>query len=152
MKIDVYISKNNAAIHLGHAELLLRELIELETTVVDRNLKQPTLQKVLRVFASRGDTQKAVGQLRVRMRLRKPIMEALRFYREKSEIAGLTGPSMEERSRKKLITIQVESGHNLKTHYSGVTQIAPFFYYQFYTFDEKYSRTGLGHNPAFAEA
>ena len=31
MKVDVYISKNNAAIHLGHAEIFLRELIERET-------------------------------------------------------------------------------------------------------------------------
>ena len=33
MKIDIYISKNNAAIHLGHAEIHLRELVERETVM-----------------------------------------------------------------------------------------------------------------------
>ena len=33
MKLDIYISKNNAAIHLGYAEIFLRELIERETAV-----------------------------------------------------------------------------------------------------------------------
>ena len=33
MKIDIYISKNNAAIHLGHAEIHLRELVERETAM-----------------------------------------------------------------------------------------------------------------------
>jgi len=31
LKLDVYISKNNAAIHLGHAEVYLRELVERES-------------------------------------------------------------------------------------------------------------------------
>ena len=31
MKLDVYLSKNNAAVLIGRAEVLLRELIERET-------------------------------------------------------------------------------------------------------------------------
>jgi protein fantom len=33
LKLDVYISKNNAAIHLGRAEVFLREIVERETAV-----------------------------------------------------------------------------------------------------------------------
>jgi hypothetical protein len=35
MKMDIYISKNNAAIHIGHAEIFLREIMERETIVSD---------------------------------------------------------------------------------------------------------------------
>lgn len=43
IKLDVYISKNNAAIHLGHAEIFLRELIARETAVVDAAMKTPVI-------------------------------------------------------------------------------------------------------------
>lgn len=35
--------------------------------------------------------------------------------------------------------------------YSGITTIAPFFYYQFFNFDERYSATGAGDNPIFED-
>jgi hypothetical protein len=37
----------------------------------------------------------------------------------------------------------------LKVKYSDLTDIAPFFYYQFFTFDERYSGNGAGTNPKF---
>jgi len=33
MKLDIYISKNNSAVHLGYAEIFLKDLIERETAV-----------------------------------------------------------------------------------------------------------------------
>jgi hypothetical protein len=38
---------------------------------------------------------------------------------------------------------------NLKVKYADITDIAPFFYYQFFTFDERYSGNGAGVNPKF---
>ena len=35
LKLDVYISKNNSAVHLGKAEILLRDLIEREAAHVE---------------------------------------------------------------------------------------------------------------------
>lgn len=55
------------------------------------------------------------------------------------------------KSRKKLITVQVVGGKDIKVKYSGVSKIAPFFYYQFYTFDERYSATSTGENPIFED-
>lgn len=43
VKLDIYISKNNAAVHLGYAELLLRELVERETAVQDASYKTPVV-------------------------------------------------------------------------------------------------------------
>jgi hypothetical protein len=50
MKLDVYISKNNAAVLLGHAEVNLRGLIERETAVTDASFKTPVIQETVRVF------------------------------------------------------------------------------------------------------
>jgi len=47
------------------------------------------------------------------------------------------------------VTIQVLGCKDLKAANEGVSSIAPFFYYQFYTFDERYSHTAAGRNPKF---
>ena len=77
----------------------------------------------------------------------------MRFYREKSEIANMTRAaqmnSSSLASAKRLVTIQVVSAVNLKLKYSEVSDVAPFFYYQFFTFDERYSGNGIGTNPKF---
>lgn len=88
--------------------------------------------------------------------MRKPISEAMRFFREKNEINNMAARSQldEERMkvRRKLVTIQIVKAHDLKVKYSGVAKIAPFFYYQFYTFDERYSSTSTGENPIFEDS
>lgn len=98
--------------------------------------------------------------MRFKMRMRKPISEAMRFYRQRNEINNLqlTGHEtvleggLNPRNRKKLITVQIVRCRDIKVKYSTVNQtIAPFFYYQFYTFDEHYSITGAGPNPTFED-
>lgn len=43
IKIDLYISKNEKAIHIGHGEVYLRELIDRETVLSEVNLKCPVI-------------------------------------------------------------------------------------------------------------
>jgi hypothetical protein len=161
MKIDIYISKNNAAIHLGHAEIFLREIVERETALQDLSYKTPVIQKTIRIFAAKGsNTDQPIGSIRYKMRMRRPISEAIRFYREKNEIANMSaahdvfiegGVNDPSRGRKKLITLQIVGCKEIKVKYSGVSHIAPFFYYQFYNFDERYSATGAGDHPIFED-
>jgi ligand-binding SRPBCC domain-containing protein len=93
VKIDVYISKNNSAIHLGHAEVFLRDLIERETPLQDANtFKTPVITKPIRIFAARHthtNTEQHLGMLKLKMRLRRPVGEAVRYFREKNEIETL---------------------------------------------------------------
>ena len=37
----------------------------------------------------------------------------------------------------------------MKTRYADVSNISPFFFYQFYTFDDRYSANTVGVNPQF---
>ena len=40
----------------------------------------------------------------------------------------------------------------LSVKYGDVVQLSPFFYYQFYDFDERYSATSSGKSPVFEDA
>jgi hypothetical protein len=40
---------------------------------------------------------------------------------------------------------------DLAVKYGDVVNISPFFYYQFYDFDERYSPTSAGKNPIFED-
>ena len=154
LKLDVYISKNNSVIHLGHCRVLLRELIERERPIQDISSKTPVIEKTVRVIG-KGDVH--VGNVKIKMRMRKPLSQAVRYFREKNELdnikaldvgAGVSGV-ISGGSRKKNITIQIVGCKDLSVKYGDVVTIAPFFYYQFYDFDERYSATQSGKNPQF---
>lgn len=100
----------------------------------------------------------SLGQLRVKLRLRKPIAEAMRYHRDMGEVreaardASATGDKQGPAGpRQCIVTIQVDRGQDLKVGYGNVAQIAPFFYYQFFTFEEKYSHAATGCNPSFQD-
>ena len=50
LKMDIYVSKNNAAVQVGRAEVLLKELIESEIVSASLNSKTPVVQKWARVY------------------------------------------------------------------------------------------------------
>ena len=87
------------------------------------------------------------------MRLRKPIHESMRYFREKNEIANMTKATQMNlgtlQPPKRLVTIQIVGAHNLQMKYAELSDVAPFFYYQFFTFDERYSANGSSVNPKF---
>lgn len=118
MKMDIYISKNNAAVHLGRAEINLRELVEREVGVQDAAWRTPVVQKTVRIMGARGD--QLIGNLRFKMRMRKPISEAARYFRERNEIENLKAFEGTTASRKKLITIQVVGCKDIQVKYGDV--------------------------------
>ena len=86
LKLDVYLSKNNAAVHLGRAEISLRELVE-SGGGQSSSWKTPVVQKTVRVMSVRGEQM--IGNMRFKMRMRKPVSEAIRYFREKNEIENI---------------------------------------------------------------
>ena len=85
LKLDVYVSKNNAAVQVGRAEVLLKELIESEIVSASLNSKTPVVQRWARVYpvafpanhaGSTGvinDQMRPLGTIKYKMRFRKPI-------------------------------------------------------------------------------
>jgi hypothetical protein len=51
--------------------------------------------------------------------------------------------------QKKLVTISIVAAHGLRTAYSDTVNMSPFFFYQFYTFDDRYSANSVGASPNF---
>jgi len=88
LKMDIYISRNNAAVHMGHCEIMLRDLIEREATHISS--KTPLIQKFENVFATGVNGKVIIGTIKYKMRLRKPIKESMRYYQEKQEIQNMT--------------------------------------------------------------
>ena len=90
------------------------------------------------------------------MRLRKPIREAVRYYESLADVNKATANTFTPGVKgglggKCMVTIQVVGGKELKAANESVTPMAPFFFYQFYTFDERYSHTAEGRNPRFGD-
>ena len=48
-----------------------------------------------------------------------------------------------------MVTISIVKAHGLKLRYADVSNVSPFFFYQFYTFDDRYSANSVGVNPTF---
>ena len=145
------MSVNNSAVHLGRCEVLLRDLIERE--VVHADSKTPLIQQWAKVYAIGQEKNQPIGTIKYKMRLRKPIHESMRYFREKNEIANMTKTTQLSLGTlappKRLVSIQIVAAHNLKMKYAEISDVAPFFYYQFFTFDERYSTNGQGVNPRF---
>lgn len=93
------------------------------------------------------------------MRLRKPIQEALRYHRDMTGVRDTTRAATTAAGRpgsvtaqKQVVTIQVVGCQDLKCNYGDVSQMAPFFHYQFFTFPERLSHTAGGPNPTFQDS
>ena len=100
LKMDVYVSKNNAAVQVGRAEILLKELIESEQISRNINMKTPVIQRWARVYpvafpqnksasGVMNEQMKPLGVIKFKMRLRKPIQEQMRYFREQNEIKNI---------------------------------------------------------------
>ena len=165
LKMDVYVSRNNAAVLLGRCDILLKPLIEQEVAGLSANGSGCLIQTWAKIYpvafsvndkaGSQLEAARPLGVVKYKMRLRKPIQEAMRFYRETNEINNMTralsiNPQAgSSKPVKKLITITVVAAHNLKMKYAAVADVAPFFFYQFYTFEDRYSHNAAGVNPTF---
>ena len=79
----------------------------------------------------------------------------MRYFREQTEIKNIEkfvslDPKLGTvKPQKKLVTISIKGASNLKMRYSDVSNVSPFFFYQFYTFDDRYSTNSVGTNPTF---
>lgn len=126
--------------------------IERPATVTERLTVRPAAE--LAAHQLQGPT--SIGHLRIKMRLREPIsaaFENLRVTEQVEEVTreagipggrpGASGP------RSCLVTICVAQAHDLKVASGKMAQVAPFYYYQFHTFDEKYSEASTGSSPVF---
>ena len=88
------------------------------------------------------------------MRLRNPVSKTIQHFQQVKEIGNMHDYYSEKnlgsiRPVKKLIIITVVGCQDLEVKYSAISNVQPFFFYQFYTFEDRYSHNGVGANPTF---
>jgi len=164
MKLEIYSAESGKkALLLGSCDVLLSELVYGERFVADSIAQKPAvIEKLLNIVPSPGlagsrssqNSDASLGTLRIKMRMRKPIQDAMRFHRDMTDVKNTTraATGKVDPSAKQLVTIQVAQCKNLSVPYGDASKIAPFFYYQFFTFDERYSQTSAGPNPNFSDS
>ena len=170
MRLEIYLAESGKkAILLGTCDVLLSELVYGERLVAD-SLAQKTavIEKHVNIIPSpalsgalstKAGANSSLGSLRIKMRMRKPVQEAMRFHRDMGDVRDTTraastaaGKPGSEPAQKHIVTIQVVSCKDLQVPYGDSSKIAPFFYYHFFTFDERYSHTAAGCNPSFQDS
>ena len=102
----------------------------------------------------------SIGKIFFKLRMRKSIDEALKWYEQKKTLRMQRDPtaivqeyqphSYGQKKRSKVVTVQVLKCMNLKRPSQAYSnkQMQPFFYFQFFTFEYQ-SPTLTGSNPIF---
>lgn len=156
MKIEIYLKGDSKHQLLGSSELAMTDLIFNEGFGTEI---QPVVQKQINIIPAMGVTgnvskNTSLGSLGIKMRLRRPIADLKRFNRDMQDVknATLKSENVNLNYNQKIVTIQVVKCKDLTTKHSEISKIAPFFNYQFYTFEEKNSLTSRGQNPDFHDS
>ena len=130
-------------------------MASLKTPIIHRSEKiYPAITGLYKFGENQERNARPIGEIMFKMRLRKPISEVMRVHRERTEIANMTkaaaiNPQGSLKPAMKLVTINILKAHKLKIPMASTNEAAPFFCYQFYTFDERYSHNGVGLNPTY---
>lgn len=94
-----------------------------------------------------------VGRVLYKMRMRKPLDEALKWYQQNKTLQQQRNPvtSKVNAYKKKNVTVKVTQALGLKHAQSAkVTKLMrPYFSYCFYSFADVFSATNDGSNPNF---
>jgi len=148
--VDVFLTpmhdqKAGKTIKIGSAKLHLLKLLERDYSFQAQEIVHET---------NKTGSKIAIGRLFYRMRMRKDLNEAIRWKNERTLVQAVKDPTITNTSgTRKVIEIEVKQGFNLAIQGPGQSKInnniAPFFTYRFYTFDETISAQVHGCNPLF---
>lgn len=140
IKIDVYVSKNNAALHVGSCLVSLKQLLINEYMISETAAKTGSISNYAEIKPLLLDNQiaankESIGKIRYKMRLRKPVMESWKYNRDRRDIDSMTkavqfnDTTTSVRVAKKQVTIEVIGCEKLDVPYRNARQMAPFFFY-----------------------
>lgn len=173
ISIDIYYMKDNTQSILGKAKISLYDILEnenpnknkLNSMQFNNNNLTRVINNVTTIYYGKDPTLK-IGTLHYKMRMRQPILEVIKWYREKNQMLREISPIHDvtmKRVEKEIIylntytkgkimsiTILITKCENLKI--SGPPRkIMPYLYYQFYKFDDHYSKSIPGIDPLFQD-
>ena len=137
IKLDLYASRQNEAVQVGRAEVPLKDLIASEVDAAAAGLATPSVRLSVEVFAVgmpqreglSGAVQKPkpLGKIKIKMRVRKPIQQALRHIREQQQLSTLENfvksGSTGSRAQKKVVTISILAAEGLQIRHADTRTV-----------------------------
>ncbi|CAG9333007.1 unnamed protein product [Blepharisma stoltei] len=156
--IEAHINKGDSHLTFARAKVPLVELLERAGPMSDANMKPGIIESAC-TFVSAFDGRTSVGVQTFKLRMRHPLSEALRWFKEKQEIVELSNPkqyaletvyaadpNLKERSL--MVTVFRCIGLT-GTVYPG--NLRPFVFYQFFTEPEYMTKSAVGPDPVYDE-
>ena len=161
MYIDIYSLRDNTQSIFGKGKISLKELIDVEKS------NQSTTRVINSIVSLYyiSDPNLKIASLHYKMRMRKPLLETLKWYeaqtqflKEKDPIHNILISKAEENIKKYEymggkyyeVKILINKGVGIVVNHPA-KKIMPYFYYKFYNNGEKYSQISSGPNPIFED-
>ena len=158
VKLEAHAMKGDSHITFAKAEVPLKELVNRPSAVSEANTRTTVVESAAS-FVSYFDNKSSLGIFRYKLRMRYPLKEALRWYREKQEVVELTHPQQyalqtvysQETPKQRTLVVNVFRCIGLTGPvYPG--HMRPFVFFQFFDFEESYTRGAVGADPVYDES
>ena len=154
--LEGHASRGDSHMTFCRASIPLKELLTRAGAISELNTKTGVIESMV-VLVSNFDGKTSIGSQNYKMRMRNPLSEAMRWYREKEEIVELANPkqfaldtvySYSGPTRTRELIVTVFKCMSLKGQvYPG--NMRPFVFFQIYTEPEAYTQIAVGPDPVF---
>jgi hypothetical protein len=121
LKLEVYLSKAENAEIIGVANILLRELLQLN----HRDASKSKVVSSITDIVSTAKEDVTIGSIKFKMRLRLNANQAIKFFLEKKNEVQLERTKDEDKQRK-AITFQIVECRDLKVKHVKPDKMKPF--------------------------
>ena len=159
--VEVYSLRDNVQMIFGEGKISLKELIDIEYS---NDATSRVINSEVEIFHNKNRGLK-VATLYYKMRMRKPLSEALKWYHEQNQLSEERDPMHEALKSKaeetmneytnlggRAYEIKILINKAIDLIISGpARRISPYFYYKFYKNGERYSEISSGNNPQFED-
>jgi protein fantom len=154
--LEGHASRGDSHVTFARAQIPLNELLTRVGAISELNTKTGIVDSMV-VLVSNFDGKTSIGSQNFKMRMRHPLSEAMRWYREKEEIVELANPkqfamdtiySYSGPTRTRELIATVFKCMSLKGQtYPG--NLRPFVCFQFFTEADVYTPISVGPDPVF---
>ena len=159
--IDIYSLRDNIQTIFGKGKINLKELIEVE---INPESSSRVINSICSLYYV-GNPNLKIASIHYKMRMRRPLSEALKWYNAQSIFIREKNPIhdvLATRAEKTIKNYENSGGkgYDVKIHISKAVglvannlggKMCPYFYYKFFKDGEKFSQISSGRNPIFED-
>ncbi|OMJ69796.1 hypothetical protein SteCoe_32381 [Stentor coeruleus] len=154
--LEGHASKGDSHLTFARCQIPLKELLLRSGATSEMNTKTGVIESMA-TYVSNFDGKTSVGTQNYKIRMRYPLSEAMRWYKEKEEIIELANPKQfaldtiytySGPTKTRELIIRLFKCVGLKGQvYPG--NLRPFIFFQFFTEPETFSNLSVGPDPVY---